>query len=57
MVEKIKEWVPVAKDEAAEGFMGIKDYIDEFCYVRPVPLSETNLMTNWTDEMQTPGYE
>ncbi len=57
MVERIKEWVPVAKDEAAEGFMGIKDYIDEFCYVRPVPLSETNLMTNWTDEMQTPGYE
>ncbi len=57
LVERIKEWVPVAKDEAAEGFMGIKDYIDEFCYVRPVPLSETNLMTNWTDEMQTPGYE
>ena len=56
LVDRIKAWVPVCKAEAEEGFLGVKDYIDEFCYVRPVPLSQTYLMTNWTDDMQTPGY-
>ena len=56
IVRRIKEWVPVAKAEKADGFLGVKDYIDEFCYVRPVPLTQTQLMTNWTEDMQTPGY-
>jgi len=56
LVPRIKKWVPVCKDEAKQGILGVKDYIDDFCYVRPVPLNETYLMTNWTEDMQTPGY-
>lgn len=56
LVRRINEWVPVAKAEKASGFLGVKDYITGFCYVRPVPLSQTLLITNWTDEMQTLGY-
>jgi hypothetical protein len=57
LVRRIKQWVPVAKAEKADGFLGMKDYIDEFCYVRPVPLTQTQLITNWTADMQTPGYQ
>jgi len=56
LIPRMKAWLPVAKDEVADGFLGVKDYIGEFCYVRPVPLTQTYLMTNWTDDMQTPGY-
>jgi len=57
LVRRIKQWVPVAKAEKADGFLGMKDYIDEFCYVRPVPLTQNQLITNWTADMQTPGYQ
>lgn len=56
LVRRVKEWVPVAKAEKASGFLGVKDYITEYSYVRPVPLSQTLLITNWTADKQTPGY-
>jgi len=57
LVERIKKYNPKSKEESIDNIQRWKDYVNEYHYIKPLPLDQVNNLKNITMEMLPPGYD
>ncbi|MCL3779178.1 RagB/SusD family nutrient uptake outer membrane protein [Prolixibacteraceae bacterium JC049] len=57
LVDRITVWCPKSKEEDADGVKRSRDYVAPHHFLKPVPEKQLIRFSNWTDEMQAPGYK
>jgi hypothetical protein len=57
LVERIKKYNPKSREESIDNIQRWKDYVNDYHYIKPLPLDQVNNFKNITQEMLPLGYD
>ncbi len=57
LVERIKKYNPKSREESIDNIQRWKDYVNDYHYIKPLPLTQVNRLKNITRDKLPSGYD